>query len=464
MINFNLDEAIKIANKLTYKTFQRNLTDVEIIILKGAWHREEYDAIAAKHQYATSYLSQDVAPKLWKTLTEALGEKVRKSNFKEALKRHWGQYSFQEDSAERNNLEQELYGNISSINSDTIKNQDIIQNFNAQETQHIYVERHPIEKICYQTVKQPGSLIRIKAPNLMGKTYLIEKILSQVAQENYRTVSLSFELADSSTHFNNLNKFLRWLCINISRELGLASYLDEYWDEEGMGAKVSCTTFFEEYLLAQADTPIVLCLDDVDILFPYPQIYEDFFGLLRSWYEKARSRKVWKKLRLIIAHSTNVYIKLNINQSPFNVGLPIELSEFTIEQVRSLVNQHSLDIDANTIDSLMQLVGGHPYLLEQAFTYVKIYPQVTIAQILQQATTDAGIYNHHLREQWLNLQQHPELAAAFKKVIVSPIPVQIEPVLAYQLQSIGLVKLLGNVVEPRCQLYIQYFSQRLSQI
>ncbi|MBD2197676.1 MULTISPECIES: AAA-like domain-containing protein [Calothrix] len=463
MRNFNLDEAIQIANKLTYKTFQRNLTDVEIIILKGAWNREEYDAIAAKYQYATSYISQDVAPKLWKTLTEALGEKVRKSNFKEALKRHWQEYIYQE------NIEQEFPSNISSINFNLIKNEEKFQNSNSSENQqnfipNIYVERHNIESICYETVKQPGSLIRIKAPSLMGKTYLIDKILSEAAQDKYRTVSLSFELADSSTHFNNLNKFLRWFCINISRELGLASELDEYWDEEGMGAKVSCTTFFEEYLLAQADTPLVLCLDDVDILFPYPEIYEDFFGLLRSWYEKARSRKVWKKLRLVIAHSTNVYIRLNINQSPFNVGLPIELPEFTHEQVISLVHQHSLNIDAKTIESLMQLVGGHPYLLEQAFIYMKIYPQVTITQILEQAATDAGIYSHHLREQWLNLQQHPELAAAFKKVIVSPIPIQIEPVLAYQLQSIGLVRLLGNKVEPRCQLYSQYFSQHLSHI
>ncbi|MEO0683863.1 MAG: hypothetical protein AAFY76_02120, partial [Cyanobacteria bacterium J06649_11] len=61
-MNFNLDEAIKIANQLIYYKFKRNLTDVEIIILKGAWNKEEYDAIAAKNQYATSYISQDVAP------------------------------------------------------------------------------------------------------------------------------------------------------------------------------------------------------------------------------------------------------------------------------------------------------------------------------------------------------------------------------------------------------------------
>ena len=51
--------------------------------------RDEYDLIAAKSNYSTSYLSQDVAPKLWRLLTKILGEKVKKSNFREAVKRYW---------------------------------------------------------------------------------------------------------------------------------------------------------------------------------------------------------------------------------------------------------------------------------------------------------------------------------------------------------------------------------------
>jgi DNA-binding Xre family transcriptional regulator len=41
----------------------------------------------------------------------------------------------------------------------------------------IYVERPPIESLCYQTLCQPGSLLRIKAPGLMGKTSLMAKVL-----------------------------------------------------------------------------------------------------------------------------------------------------------------------------------------------------------------------------------------------------------------------------------------------
>ncbi len=449
---FALDAALDTANLAIYEKLNRNLTDVEIIVFKGAWEREDYDTIAARNQYATSYISQDVAPKLWKNLSEALGEKVKKSNFKETLKRRW---------------EKGFKSEVSRLETEqqTSSQSELVASFSPE----IYIERPPVESLCYETLMQPGALIRIKAPNLMGKTSLITNIGDRLAQAGFNPVNLSFELADRATHLTNLNKFLRWFCLNITKQLNLANELDEYWDEEGMGAKVSCTTYFEEYLLAGIHSPLFLCLDDVDLLFPHPEIYEDFFGLLRSWYEKARSRKLWQKLRLAIAHATEVYIRLNINQSPFNVGLPIELPEFNPAQIREFASQQAinpdlLDTSNQEFAALINLVGGHPYLLKQAFIQLKHNSHLSLTEILRWATTDSGIYSNHLREHWLNLQQHPELATAFKQVLTTSKSIQLEPIAAYQLQSMGLVKLSGNQVETRCNLYRQYFSDRLDSL
>ncbi|MCC5636567.1 AAA-like domain-containing protein [Nostoc sp. CHAB 5844] len=440
-MNFSFAEAAKVANQVMSSQAKRNLTDVEIIVLEGAWHRLEYDQIAAQNKYATSYISQDVAPKLWKNLSEALGEKVKKSNFKEALKRRWEEQS------------QQSSANVQPISALPTLSQS-----------SCYVERPPIEAICYETLLQSGALIRIKAPTLMGKTYLVNYILDKLTTQNYRAANLSLELADRRTHFTNLDKFLRWLCLNLGRELGLPNQLDEYWDEEGMGSKVSCTTYLEEYLLPESDRPIVLCLDDVDLIFPYPEVYEDFFGLLRSWYEKARSRPTWQKLRLVIVHATDVYIRLNINQSPFNVGLPIELTEFTQEQVQIFAGQHGLKYSPQQSKLLMQMVGGHPYLLQQAFAHLKTHLGISLEQLLAAAPTDSGIYGNHLREHWATLQQHPNLIAALKTILQATMPVQLEPLAAYQLYSMGLVKLTGNHAQLRCQLYRLYFLVRLGMV
>jgi len=463
-MKFNREQAVKIANQVVSDKTHRSLTDVEVIVLKGAWERQDYDQIAAQNQYSTSYLGQDVAPKLWKTLSEALGKQVKKSNLKQVLEAYWQQQMAATDST--NPLSQN-HNSPSPSAPPKQQSTELCQTTpEAPETliPDRYVERSPLETICTKTLSQPGGLVRIKAPSLMGKTFLVTRVLAQLATQGYRIASVSLKLADSSKHFTNLDKFLRWLCINLTHELHLPNELDEYWDEDYMGSKVSCTTYVENYLLVNANTPLILCFDDVDLLFPHPEVYEDFFGLLRSWHEKARSRQRWKKLRLIIVHSTDVYIRLNINQSPFNVGLPIELSDFTPEQVQTFAQYHELKPNMSLIQPLMQMVGGHPYLLEQAFTHLKNHPEITLEQLLAEAPTESGIYKSHLRENWLHLQSHPELATAFKQVVTATPPIQLEPISAYQLQSLGLIKLSGNQIEPHCNLYRLYFRQYLGDI
>ena len=457
-MSFGIEEAIHIANQLASRQANRRLTDVEISVLRGAWDKLEYDQIAAQNKYSTSYISKDAAPKLWKLLSNALGEKVRKSNFKEILKRSWV------ESMTASAGSSETKG--SEVRNPRVTNSKIMGCLENSTTEdpilsNVYIQRPPVESICCKALTQPGSLIRIKAPKFMGKTSLANCLLAELATSSYRTVNLSFELADRNTHLTDLNKFLRWMCLNISRELDLPNQIDEIWDEDGIGAKVSCTAYFEDYLLAQPNSPLILCLDDVDLLFPYPEVYEDFFGLLRSWYEKGKTRRIWQKLRLIAVHATNVYIRLNINQSPFNVGLAVELPEFSAEQAQDFAQQSGLTEDCAQIDVLMDWVGGHPYLLKQAFSYLKSHPTVTLETLLVENDTILEVYQDHLREQWVTLQERPNLVAAFKEVVRSSQPVKLDPMLTYHLQSMGLVTTSSNGVVPHCRLYYEYFRKHL---
>lgn len=83
----------------------------------------------------------------------------------------------------------------------------------------------------------------------------MHRILAHTKQTALRTVLLSFQQADSQ-FFTSLDKFLRWLCANVSRQLHLEPRLDDYWNDD-IGSKVSCTLYFQEYLLAGIDSPII---------------------------------------------------------------------------------------------------------------------------------------------------------------------------------------------------------------
>lgn len=455
-MRFDIDQAIAAANQVTTTFRGRSLNDVEILVLKGAWERDSYDQIAARSQYSASYISQDIAPKLWKLLSDALGEKVKKNSFKEPLKRYWETKSSQETAPPGAHSPKPAL----TLQTSEGANTSICSN-ELELPYPTYIQRPEVEALCFETLLHSGTLIRLKSPKLTGKTSLINFVLAKLASEGIRTINLSLRMADSQHHFSNIDVFLRWFCFNVEQELELESQLDRYWNAEWLGSKVSCTTYFEKYLLAQDDAPVVLCLDDIDLLFSHPELYEDFFGLLRSWYEKARSRPQWKKLRLMLAHSTEAYIRLNINQSPFNVGLPVELTEFSIAQAEQLAQRINWEAPLVDIQKLIALLGGHPYLLEKAFDYLKVNHQLSLEQFLQAAPTQSGIYRNHLQEVWHQLKENPELETAFYSVICTEQSIPVEPTLAYQLQSMGLIKLIGNVAQVTCQLYRQYFLANL---
>ncbi|MFN6572299.1 AAA-like domain-containing protein [Dendronalium sp. ChiSLP03b] len=324
-----------------------------------------------------------------------------------------------------------------------------------------YVERFPIEFDCYEAILKPGSLIRIKAPRQMGKTSLMARILHRASQQGSLIVSLSFQQADSKV-FADLEQFLRWFCASVGRRLRLPNRLADYWDDI-FGSKDNCTAYFEEYLLAQISEPLALGLDEVDLVYQHPEIASDFFGLLRAWHEEAKNGGIWKKLRLIIAHSTEVYIPMNINQSPFNVGLSIELPEFNVEQIQDLTRRHGLNWGSSQIEQLMAMVGGHPYLVRVAL-YRIARQATTLEELLKVAPTDAGPFGDHLRRHWWNLKQHSDLAMAMKQIVATSTPVQLEPIQAFKLKSMGLVELESNNVLPRFNLYRQYFRDRAASL
>ena len=322
-----------------------------------------------------------------------------------------------------------------------------------------YVERPPIETNCYNAILNPGALIRIKAPQLMGKTSLISRILGYASEQEYHTVYLDFSSFGGKI-FADLDLFLRWWCRRISRQLKIKDRLDEYWDLELLSSPSNCTDYFEEYLLPEIKQPLVLGLDEIDQIFPHRAVAEDFLGMLRSWHEKGKNMAVWRKLHLVVAHSTEVYIRLNINKSPFNVGLPMELPEFTSAQMADLAARHGLRWSETEINSLQTMVGGHPYLVRLAMYYVG-NGEVSLPQLLSEAPTEAGIYRTHLRQCGENLMVDAQLVGAFKQVINSPSAIFLPPMQIYKLHSMGLVTKQGNQVKPRYQLYRDYFRQIL---
>ncbi|MGB5712146.1 MAG: AAA-like domain-containing protein [Waterburya sp.] len=312
-----------------------------------------------------------------------------------------------------------------------------------------YIHRPPIEEICGQEIQQEGALLRIKAPQKMGKSLLLKKIFESVEPKNYGRVRIDLEGLESSI-LRDSSQFLRWLCRRVIKTLKLENCLEDDWG--GMTPNEGCTEYFEEYILKSLETPLLLAIDNIDRIFApeFRSIATDFFGLLRSWWGLAQTiGGNWTKLRLIVIYSTEDLPKLNIYQSPFNVGTEIKLPEFNDEQIQTLASKYGLNWSLTQVQQLKEQIGGHPFLVHEAIKKLRMDSKLTLTQLLEKATTDEGIYAHHLQHHWSTLEQEPALVEQLKTICEAKQPTEISPNYLYKLDSMGLITKIGNQVQPR---------------
>ena len=87
MNNQQFNEILRIVNRAVYECEGRYLNNKEEAILIGSLKGLTYKEIAKENNYLSSTLARDVAPKLWRILSRATGEKVTKKNVKGAMRR-----------------------------------------------------------------------------------------------------------------------------------------------------------------------------------------------------------------------------------------------------------------------------------------------------------------------------------------------------------------------------------------
>ena len=93
------EQILATTNVAIFEMAGRYLSDVETVIILGAIANCTYEEIALKSGYSVNYVKRDVGPKLWRLLSAALGEKVSKTSFRQALSRYQNSAVSQSDSS-----------------------------------------------------------------------------------------------------------------------------------------------------------------------------------------------------------------------------------------------------------------------------------------------------------------------------------------------------------------------------
>ncbi len=321
----------------------------------------------------------------------------------------------------------------------------------------LYVERAEDADLRAELV-QWGATITIRAPRQTGKTSLLMRGLHHAKKSGAEVVFIDGQSLglDAQSQFD---PFLRGLAETLCDELGIdVTKVDQVWNGR-LGAQKKLTNLIEDHILPQFDVPIVLALDEADALLT-TSFSQHFFGLLRSWHNRRAMSPEWEKFNIALVISTEPYLLIDdINQSPFNVGLKLDLSDFRPSQFNQLNAQHGSPLDETAVTQAFNLLNGQPYLTRKLL-YLTAVKQQHWAQIAAEATLDNGPFGDHLRRLSWSIRTQSTLREALKQIIRTQTCSDEDAL--FRLQKAGLVTQSGNVIRCRCGLYAQYFEQKLT--
>lgn len=357
-----------------------------------------------------------------------------------------------------------------------------------------------IGRLSNRIINSPNnySVVRIRCPKYMGKSSFLSGIIQNLSRQGHKAVCLDLSEQSNGTN-SDLSQLLKSLCIQIASELGYESTLskskiDDIWNET-LPVNQKFKKYLENFLLPSIDSLFILGLDNVDRIFTDKNQADSFFSLFRSIIDGARRNNgsIYNKLRLIFSYSTqdisNFASDRDPMHSPFNIGRAVSIAGFDERQIEELSqNAYELNLSPEQLTDLKRLVGGHPYLIQIALSELKKNEQTPgyFDQLMEEAATDRGIYRIHLADLYIHLQKQPELLYIFQRIILSeqdrassPIFRKVMrlmpgvqdfnqdrdiPQLQSALESLGLVKFQDDQCVPRCQLYQDYFQEKLETL
>ena len=307
-----------------------------------------------------------------------------------------------------------------------------------------------------------GVTLVIKAPRQMGKSSLLVRVMAQAREIGKAVAMLDFQRFEQNT-LSGTEIFYRQFCTWLSRQLGLEDRVEEFWSEP-LGNLQRCTEYMESYVLPTLNSPLMLALEEVDRLFDTP-FRSDFFGMLRSWHNARQMNAVWKALDLVLVTSTQPYQFVeNLTQSPFNVGVTLDLTDFNPLQLARLNRAHGSPLAAPQEARLFELVGGQPYLTRQAL-YMVASDSYSLDALFERAADPRGPFGEHLRYLLQQLRQQPQLVEGLRQVLLGEHNARPSDTVFWRLEGAGLVKWVGSgqsrLILPRCQLYTDFFREQL---
>ncbi len=204
-------------------------------------------------------------------------------------------------------------------------------------------------------------------PRQMGKSSLRVRTVEQLLERGVRCAEVellgigSQQITASQWYGGIIQVLISSLGLRISRRQWLAEH-------EDLSPVQRLGTFIEEIVLPRTDQPLVLFFDEIDSVLGLNFSTDDFFGLVRNWYEKRAIDPAYKRLTVVmLGVATPSELIQDVYSTPFNIGRSIELQGFSVEEAYPLTTGLTAVTDEPeaALKEILAWTGGQPFLTQK---------------------------------------------------------------------------------------------------
>ncbi|MBT9313656.1 CHASE2 domain-containing protein [Leptothoe kymatousa] len=252
----------------------------------------------------------------------------------------------------------------------------------------------------------------------MGKSSLRVRTMARLQQAGIRCGLLDMTML--GTHEISQDQWYASLVRRLIRTFRLPTQFRAWWQERQCLSPVQrLAEFLDDELLGHIEAPIVLFMDEIDVLLQLGFVTDDFFALLRACYNNRADNPAYKRLTIALVGVAvpGDLIKDPVT-TPFNVGRAVTLHGLQREDCCPLVQglQTLVNNPDETVHHILAWTGGQPFLTQKLCQLVG-----RSAANLGEAITVDLLVQKHIIDNWEAQDQPEHLGTIRDRILYNPV-------------------------------------------
>ncbi|HEY9606737.1 MAG TPA: AAA-like domain-containing protein [Allocoleopsis sp.] len=162
----------------------------------------------------------------------------------------------------------------------------------------------------------------------------------------------------------------------LAASFGLTFNFRAWWRDRIHLSPVSrLSEFLEQVLLVEIQENLVIFIDEIDSVLSLEFPIEDFFALIRAFYNKRAENPTFKRLTFaLFGVAMPTALMTDTNRTPFNIGRSIQLVGFKQQEAMSLMSGLTgvVTQPEAVLTQILHWTGGQPFLTQKLCQLVRM--------------------------------------------------------------------------------------------